>query len=89
VGSVTKELGCSIQELRQHLEALFYPNSETGETMTWGNYGKWHVDHIYPLSKLNLKDPKQFQMACRYTNLQPLWAHDNLVKGARVEATDE
>lgn len=73
--SVTKNLGCSWNDLKTHLESLFVAG------MTWDNYGRtgWHIDHIKPLSFFNLSDNKEFQKACHYTNLQPLWAKDNLV----------
>jgi hypothetical protein len=71
------ELGCSLDELRKHLESKFT------EGMSWDNYGEWHIDHIKPLAKFNLEDPDQFKEACNYNNLQPLWAIDNLSKGAK------
>jgi hypothetical protein len=81
-GSAVDDLDCSIEELKKHLESKFYPNPETGEVMTWDNWttNGWHIDHIQPLSKFDLTDFLQFKEACRYTNLQPLWAKDNLRK---------
>ena len=76
-GSAVKDLGCSIEDLKKHLESQFT------EGMSWENYGKWHIDHIKPLALYDLQDPQQFEEACRYKNLQPLWAEDNLRKGAR------
>jgi len=35
-------LGCSIEELKLHLEKQFTKG------MNWKNYGKWHIDHIKP-----------------------------------------
>lgn len=77
--SVTKCLGCSVTQLKAHLEAQFQPG------MNWDNYGRdgWHIDHIRPLASFNLKNKEEFKKACHYTNLQPLWAEDNLRKGAK------
>jgi hypothetical protein len=68
-------LGCTATEWKQHLESQFLPR------MTWKNYGKWHVDHIKPLSSFNLFDEKELKEAMNYQNTQPLWAKDNLSKG--------
>jgi hypothetical protein len=73
-GSAVKDLGCSIAELKSYLETKW----QTG--MNWENYGKWHIDHIKPLSMFDLTDAEQFKQACHYTNLQPLWAEDNIRK---------
>ena len=74
-------LGCTIPELREHLETKF----QTG--MSWDNYGikGWHVDHIRPCSSYNLSDPDQQRECFNHTNLQPLWATENLEKGDRFE----
>jgi len=91
VGSAVGDLGCSIEYLKQHLEQKFYINPETNEIMTWENYGLygWHIDHIIPLSSFDLTSRSQFLKACHYTNLQPLWAKDNLKKGAKVIYKDQ
>jgi hypothetical protein len=77
-GSAVRDLGCSIKELMLHIEAKF----DSG--MTWENQGKWHLDHIIPLSAFDLSVREQFLSACHYTNLQPLWAEDNLRKHASL-----
>ncbi len=74
-GSAIRDLGCSISELKPYLENQFQPG------MSWENYGEWHIDHIMPLSSFDLTDRKQFKKACHFTNLQPLWAEDNIAKG--------
>lgn len=73
-GSAVKDLGCSLIELMRYFESKFLPN------MSWANHGEWHIDHIRPLSSFDLTDKIQFLTACHYTNLQPLWKHDNLQK---------
>lgn len=71
-------IGCSPSELKLHIENLFV------EGMSWENYGfrGWHIDHIIPLSSA-----KTYEEAIKlnhYTNLQPLWAIDNLKKGKKI-----
>lgn len=73
----TELLGCSIQELKAHLEAQFAPG------MTWDNHGEWHIDHIVGLVNWDLTDPVQLAKASHYTNLRPLWANDNLRRKKR------
>jgi hypothetical protein len=76
VGSAVKDLGCTLEELKNHLESSF------AEGMTWENHGLygWHIDHIKPLTLFDLTNREQFLEAVNYKNLQPLWAIDNLVK---------
>ena len=73
-------IGCSIDQIRLHLEKQFKPG------MNWENYGKygWHVDHIRPCSSFNLVDPKQQMICFNWTNLQPLWATENLRKSNKI-----
>jgi hypothetical protein len=73
-------LGCSIEFLKAHLESKFQPG------MSWDNWSHkgWHVDHIVPISAFDLTDEAQLKQACHYTNLQPLWAKDNLKKHAKI-----
>ncbi len=54
--------------------------------MTWDNHGMkgWHVDHVIPLAAFDLRDEGQRRKAFHYTNLQPLWAHDNLMKNDKI-----
>lgn len=86
-GSAVRDLGCSTSELKLHLESMFYSHSETGEMMTWENwgfgYGKWNIDNIKPLASFNLEDREQFLVVCNYKNLQPLWFEENMRKGAK------
>ncbi len=70
-------IGCSCEELRYYLELFFE------EGMSWDNYGtEWHVDHIVPLACA--KDEEELLDLNHFTNLQPLWAADNLAKGDKI-----
>lgn len=84
-GSSIDLLGCDIEFLKKHLESKFYDNKETGESMSWSNYGQkgWHIDHIYPFDKIDVQNLEELKKVCHYTNLQPLWAKENLSKGGR------
>jgi len=75
-----KLLGCSYEYARQHIESQFT------EGMTWDNYGLhgWHIDHIMPCASFDLSDPEQQRECFHYTNLQPLWAEDNLKKSDKI-----
>lgn len=70
-------VGCAVPELLDHLSSKF------AEGMTLDNYGDWHIDHMRPCASFDLTDPEQQKECFHYTNLQPLWAKDNLSKGAR------
>jgi len=75
-------IGCTPQELVEHLESQFHECPSTGKAMTWDNHGEWHIDHIRPLASFDLTKEEEFLQAHHYTNLQPLWAEENLSKGA-------
>lgn len=70
-------VGCSWEHLKLYLEERF------SEGMSWDNYGKWHIDHIKPCCSFDLTDLEQQKICFHYTNLQPLWAMDNLKKSGR------
>ncbi len=80
-GSAVRDLGCSIQSFREYIETKFK------EGMSWENWGRngWHIDHIKPLASFDLSDRNQLLKACHYTNLQPLWAEENIKKGSKTE----
>lgn len=71
-------LGCSILVAKKHIESMFK------EGMNWDNntvFG-WHIDHIIPLSSAKIEE--ELMRLCHYTNLQPLWWHENLSKGGKI-----
>ncbi len=71
-----KYLGCTFEEFKLHIEKQFTKG------MTWENQGKWHLDHIYPISLA--KDEEDIIKLNHYTNFQPLWAKDNLIKSNKI-----
>lgn len=77
-GALFSRLGYSPAELVGHLESQFSGGME------WANYGLWHVDHIRPCAGFDQTDPDQFRDCWALSNLQPLWAADNLRKGAKA-----
>ena len=78
-GSAVADLGCTIDELKFYLERQFQ------DGMTWENWSRdgWHIDHKIPLAFFDLTDREQLLKAVHYTNLQPLWAVENLKKNKR------
>lgn len=72
-------LGCTWPAFVAHMEIRFT------DGMTWANHGQrgWHLDHIRPLASFDLTDETQLLEACHFTNVQPLWAADNIAKGGR------
>lgn len=73
-------IGCSMDELKNHLESLWKPG------MSWDNYSidGWHIDHIIPCASFDLTNTEEQLRCFHYTNLQPLWAKDNLSKGSKL-----
>ena len=71
-----KLLGCSFRKVRAHIEEQFR------EGMNWDNHGKWHIDHIIPLASARTED--EICKLFKYTNLQPLWAAENIRKGSKL-----
>ena len=71
-------IGCTPQFLKEYLEKQFTKD------MSWENHGLfgWHIDHIIPLSSANTEE--ELYKLCHYTNLQPLWAKDNLAKSNKL-----
>lgn len=76
--STIKLIGANVDFVKKYLENKFKPG------MSWDNYGKWHIDHILPCVSFNLTKPEEQAKCFHYTNLQPLWASENLSKGNRI-----
>jgi hypothetical protein len=70
-------VGCSPEFLKEYIENKFT------EGMSWDLMGNHiHIDHKIPLS--SAKTEEEVYKLCHYTNLQPLWAEDNLSKGSKI-----
>lgn len=80
-GSAVRDLGCTIPELKFYLEGKFQ------DGMIWDNWNPtgWHINHTIPLAFFDLTNRDQFLQAVHYTNLQPMWAKDNLRKGIKLQ----
>jgi len=76
-------VGCYITYLREHLEKKFT------EGMSWENIGEWHIDHIKPCDSFNLDIEEERHKCFHYSNLQPLWAQENLEKGAKYDSSKD
>lgn len=78
--STMELLGCTIHELRKHLESRFTRG------MSWDNCGLdgWEIDHIKPCASFDLTDPKEQKHCFNYINLQPLWGEDNRTKADKI-----
>jgi hypothetical protein len=73
-------LGYNKAMLVKHLEAQFQ------DGMTWENYGQWHIDHIIPIKHFIMMDESDPKIINSLKNLRPLWASENLSKGAKHDA---
>lgn len=69
-------VGCEYNELKLYLESKFI------DGMNWENQGAWHIDHIIPLSSAQTEE--EIYKLCHFTNLQPLWALDNIRKSNKI-----
>jgi hypothetical protein len=75
-----RNLGYTAAQLRQHIERQFV------DGMTWDafNQGDIHIDHIIPKAAFDLSDFEQWRKCWCMSNLRPLWAKDNVSKGAEL-----
>jgi hypothetical protein len=79
-GHYFEVLNYSPEELITHLEIQFV------EGMSWDNYGKWHVDHILPITSFNINEigDEEFMKCWSLSNLQPLWGDENVRKSNKI-----
>lgn len=77
---VERELGYSIADLMRHIEKQFT------KRMTWGKFraGEIHIDHILPQASFDLADDDEWRRCWCLSNLRPMWASENIAKGAKV-----
>jgi len=76
--SVMYLLGCDMNIFKEYLSDKFK------EGMSWENYGAWHIDHIKPCALFDLTDIQEQKKCFHYSNLQPLWAEENLHKNTKI-----
>ena len=81
IESTKSLIGCTFEEFKEHIESQFQPG------MSWENYGLfgWHIDHIKPVSLFNMEDSEERKECFHYSNLQPLWAEQNLKKSNKYD----
>ena len=76
------KVGLTTIQYREYIESLWT------EGMSWDNYGhgegKWTIDHMRPKNFYDLTDPELYRKCSYYTNTQPMWFVDNVVKGDRL-----
>ena len=72
-------LGCTIAEAYAYIESLFTNG------MTWDNI---HIDHIRPCASFDLSKESERKKCFNYKNLAPLFAEDNLAKGAKYNGVN-
>lgn len=76
-------VGYTVEQLKHHLEKQFVSG------MAWENYGTiWHIDHKIPVKVFNFVTPEDldFKRCWALSNLQPMEAHENRVKHAKIDS---
>lgn len=75
-GTTAQLLGIDYPTLKIYLERQFK------DGMSWENHGEWHIDHRLPVAFA--KTEQELILLFHYTNLQPLWALENITKGSKI-----
>ena len=78
--SFVELLGCDIKYFFKFKENKF----EEGMTLENHGFETWHIDHIIPIKEFYLTDLEEQKKFFHCTNLQPLWAKENLKKGTKI-----
>lgn len=76
-------VGCSLKQFRDYIFSKMSPDMKWSDVMS----SRVHIDHIIPCSSFDLTDPEQVKKCFHYTNMQPLWAEDNLRKADKILKT--
>ena len=71
-------MGCTRKEFISHIQRQFTFG------MSWGNRSEWHIDHIIPVSKFIKTNSLDIRKINCLSNLRPIMAKDNLIKGDRI-----
>lgn len=79
--AVLDRIGFSIAKFKEHFENLFT------DGMNWDEFAKGniHIDHIKPQRLFDLTNDDDWRACWSLSNLQPLWARDNIAKGGKYE----
>ncbi len=78
LNSFVKYIGCSLEELKTHIQNQFTKGMSWEKVMN----GEIEIDHIIPLS--SAKEAEAMMNLCHYTNLQPLWKLENRQKSNKM-----
>ena len=70
----------NIEFIKKYIESKFK------EGMSWKKRHLIHIDHIIPCASFDLTKPEEQAKCFHYTNLQPLWASENLAKGSKISS---
>ena len=77
-GSAVRDMGCSIEFLKEYFKPMFIFIPQANEMMSWENYPRlWEIDHIIPLSAFDLTNREELLKAVHYSNLRPMWTTQN------------